>query len=136
MPLELSESDATIKSITQESSITILDVPFTLIYDVYVTGFLWCVVRHIIKGTKVTAQFSKNLEPPKIIYNCIDWHFICFIYSKYSGVFSNGYFSTHAILDSLTGSVSHSHNPLFSLSLSPSLPLSPHPVFTCFLHLI
>ncbi len=69
MPLELSESDATIKSITLESSITILDVPFTLIYDVYVTGFLWCVVRHIIKGTKVTAQFGKNLEPPKIIYN-------------------------------------------------------------------
>jgi hypothetical protein len=35
---ELSVSDATILSVTPESSITILETSFTLIYDVYSTG--------------------------------------------------------------------------------------------------
>ncbi len=43
-----------------------------------------CVVRHIVKGTKVTAQFSENLVPPNIIYVRVDWRFI---YLKYSGVY-------------------------------------------------
>jgi hypothetical protein len=38
MPLELSESDATIWSITLELSIKILVVSFTLVYDFYSTG--------------------------------------------------------------------------------------------------
>jgi hypothetical protein len=38
MPLESSVSDATIWSITLESSITILQASFTLICDVYSTG--------------------------------------------------------------------------------------------------
>ncbi len=37
-PLESSVSDATVWSITQELSIAILDVSFTLISDVYSTG--------------------------------------------------------------------------------------------------
>ncbi len=41
MPLESSISDGTFWSITLESSITILDVSFTLIYDVYSTGFTY-----------------------------------------------------------------------------------------------
>ncbi len=84
-------------------------------------GFTSVVGRR--EGTIVMAQFNKHLEPPKIIYICVDLRFICSIYSKYSGVFSNGHFSTHVILDSLLGSIS---TPLirFSLPLSPSLP--PH----------
>ncbi len=38
MPLELSMGDATISSITLGSSIMIVEVSFTLIYDVYSTG--------------------------------------------------------------------------------------------------
>ncbi len=76
------------------------------------------VVRHIVKGTKVTAQFSKNLEPSKIIYICVDWHFICSMYLKYSGVFFNSHFSTHAILDSLLCCLFPSLNLLLSFSLS------------------
>jgi len=40
-PLELSVSDATIWSVTLESSITILEASFTLIYDVYSTGITY-----------------------------------------------------------------------------------------------
>ncbi len=38
MPLEFSVSDATIWSVTLKSSITNLELSFTLIYDVYSTG--------------------------------------------------------------------------------------------------
>ncbi len=38
MPLELSVSDTTIWSITLESSVTILETSFSLIYDVYSAG--------------------------------------------------------------------------------------------------
>jgi hypothetical protein len=38
MHLEFSVSDATIWSVTLESSITILELSFTLIYNVYNTG--------------------------------------------------------------------------------------------------
>ncbi len=38
MPLESSVSDATIRSVTLESSIAILEASFTLICDVYSTG--------------------------------------------------------------------------------------------------
>ncbi len=41
MPLESSVSDATICSIALESSIRILQVSFTLIYDVYSTGITY-----------------------------------------------------------------------------------------------
>jgi hypothetical protein len=41
MPLELSVSNANIWSITLELSITILEVSFTLIYDVYSTGITY-----------------------------------------------------------------------------------------------
>jgi hypothetical protein len=41
MPLESSASDTTIWSIALESSITILEASFTLIYDVYGTGFTY-----------------------------------------------------------------------------------------------
>ncbi len=47
------------------------------------------VARRIIKRTKFTAQSSKNLEPPNIIYNPFDWHSTCsiyLVYLKYSGV--------------------------------------------------
>jgi len=37
-PLQLSASDATIWSISLKLSIMILEVPFTLIHDVYSTG--------------------------------------------------------------------------------------------------
>jgi len=37
------------------------------------------VVRRIVRRMKVTTQFSKNLEPPNIIYIPFDWHSICFI---------------------------------------------------------
>jgi hypothetical protein len=40
-PLELSVSDATIQSITPESSTTILEVSFSLTYDVYGTGIAY-----------------------------------------------------------------------------------------------
>ncbi len=92
------------------------------------------VVGCIIKGKKVTAHFSKNWEPPKIIYICVDWHFICSIYLKYSGVFSNNHFSTHTALDSLLGSVFHPLNLLLSFSLSLSLAHFPL-CFTC-LHIM
>ncbi len=71
---------------------------------------------------KVTAQYSKYETIPKTIFNCVDWHFICSVYPKYSGVISNGHFSTHAFLDSLLCSISHSLDLLLSFSLS--LPLS------------
>ncbi len=41
MPLELSISDATIESITQNLSIVILEESFCLIYDVYSTGITY-----------------------------------------------------------------------------------------------
>ncbi len=41
MLLALSMSDATICSITQELSITILEALFSLIYDVYSTGITY-----------------------------------------------------------------------------------------------
>jgi hypothetical protein len=72
------------------------------------------------EGMIVMAQFNKHLEPPKIIDICFYWRFICSIYSKYSGAFSNGHFSTHVILDSLLDSVSHSPNLLLSSSISLS----------------
>jgi len=84
-----------------------------------------CVVRCIIKGTKVTAQFNNKLVPAQIIYICVDWHFICSIYLKYSSVLSNGHFSTHAISDSHLCSISHSLNLLLSFSLSLSSAFSP-----------
>jgi hypothetical protein len=40
-PLELSVSDATIWSVTLESSITILEASFTLFYFVYSTGIAY-----------------------------------------------------------------------------------------------
>jgi hypothetical protein len=41
MPLESPVSDATIRSITLESSITFLEASFTLSYDVYSTGITY-----------------------------------------------------------------------------------------------
>ncbi len=99
--------------------------------------FWYFVLRSIVKGTKVTAQLSENLEPPKILCIHVNWHFICSSCLKYSGVFSYWHFSTHAVLDFLLSFISLSHNQLLSLafSLSLSLQLTPHSVFI-YLHLI
>jgi hypothetical protein len=45
-----------------------------------------------LREQKLRLSLSRIWNPPKIIYNHVDWHFICSIYSKYSGVFSNGHF--------------------------------------------
>ncbi len=41
MPLESLESDATIWRVALDSSIMILEVSFTLIYDIYSTGIAY-----------------------------------------------------------------------------------------------
>ncbi len=59
------------------------------------------------------------------IYTTLDWHFICSIDLKYSCIFSNGQFSTHAVSHSLLCSIFQSVNSLLSFSLSLSSAHSP-----------
>ncbi len=111
----------------ESSSSFFLIVKYAAIHSLFKTETIFPLTLRgcLIKGTKVTAPFSKNLEPLKIFYICVDCHFICYIYLKYSGVFSTGHFSTHAILDSLLSSISHSLNRLLSFYLSLSSAHSP-----------
>jgi hypothetical protein len=80
--------------------------------------FWYFLLRSIVLGTKVTAQLSENLEPPKILCIHVNWHFICSICLKYSGVFFFCHFSTQAVLDFLLSFISLSHNQLLSLILT------------------
>ncbi len=79
----------------------------------------------LLREQKSQQSLAKNLGLPKIIYIRVDWRFTCSIYFELSGVFSNGHFSTYAILDSLLSSVSLSLNPFLSFSLFLSSAYSP-----------
>ncbi len=69
MPLESSVSDATILGITLESSIMILEMSFTLIYDVYSTSITYddCQLMSVIYLKYKTEIFLIGLVPGNII---------------------------------------------------------------------
>ncbi len=94
---------------------------------VSVTRIMWWDAS--LRSTKVTAQSSEEFvnHPKLIISHLIDIVFVSIhpIYLKYSGVLSSSHFSTHAISNYLLCSVSHSVNPLLSVSLSPPSTYSP-----------
>jgi hypothetical protein len=83
-PIELSVSDATIWSVTLESSITILEVPFTLIYFVYHIGITYDDRQLMICGlyykhmmiVNYASSVINNIEAlltddaRVVIYNC------------------------------------------------------------------
>jgi hypothetical protein len=93
-------------------------------------GFKRCVVWCHVKGNKSHGTVIQQNWTTQNIYILFDWHFICSMDLKYSGIFSNGHFSTHAISDSLLA-LSLILLILISLFLSTSLPLTPHSVFAC-----
>jgi hypothetical protein len=60
MHLGSSVSDATIWSVTVESSITILEAPFTVFYDVYSTGITYSDCLLMI--TMFIVQATRHIE--------------------------------------------------------------------------
>ncbi len=84
-----------------------------------------CVVLCLVKGNRSHGTVIQQIGNHPKYYIPFDWNFICSIDLKYSGVLSNGHFSTHAISDSRLRSVSHSLNLLLSFSLYLSSAYSP-----------